>query len=493
MAKRANILFLFPDQLRADFLKCYGADFINTPAMDLLCREGVRFTNAYSPSPLCVPARASLLTGQNCIKTGVFHNDHWLRPDHDTCGVRTWPSLLSEAGYHTEAIGKMHFYPWDINEGFNHRVIADDKRHFHIQDDYADYLKQHGLAKYPASDTPGYLEHKGAVANKFPPEHQVDKWVGDRTCEFLENYKSEKPFALMVGFPGPHCPYDPPLDSIDMYKPDNMPDSFPDTAESRAFLQDSIKGNRLPWNGVDYTEFTESQRKRVKAYYAALVTLIDNQIGRIIDVLRKKNQLENTVIILSSDHGDYVGDFSMVGKTQFFEPASHVPLIVKYPGVDGGREIGSTVSLTDIQATILAIAGIKPDAANRDAVVLDGLPLEQSRRRDYLFAPSIAGYMIVKEEWKYCRYHNGVHSLHNIKSDPKEQKNLIHHGEFRAMISEFDALLFQEIFDSIQTANFEKVVNRGGLVGEGTFGLRGWQRTYPEKAGIPLPHQVGRK
>ena len=107
MSDRLNLLFIMPDQLRAYFLSCYGADFIETPHIDGLAARGVRYERAYSPSPICVPARAMLLTGRNAIQTGVLTNEHYLRPDLDDCGIRTWPEQLGEVGYATAAIGKM--------------------------------------------------------------------------------------------------------------------------------------------------------------------------------------------------------------------------------------------------------------------------------------------------------------------------------------------------------------------------------------------------
>lgn len=481
MQKKKNIVFLFPDQLRADFLGCYGAKFIKTPNIDALCDEGIKYERALSPSPVCVPARASLLTGKNCIKTGVFNNDHWLRPDHDACGMKTWPELLSENGYHTEAIGKMHFYPWDIGEGFRHRVISEDKRHIFIKDDYYHYLKEHGLSKYHASEGEGYLENKGAAPSKIPLEHQIDKWVADRTCEFIENYKSDEPFALMVGFPGPHCPYDPPKEMADLYDPGDMPDSIPETAESRAFKDDCIAGNKLSWNGVDYSVFTEQQKKKVRAYYAALVTFVDEQVGRVIDSLKKKGVFEDTMIIFSSDHGDYLGDFGMIGKRQFYESNIHIPLIVRHPDNKECKTVDSIVSLTDLYATILDSAGLSYNQYDGDSLVLPCLSEKADVKREYLFAPSLAGYMVAKGPYKYCRYNNGVNVLHNIEEDPAEQINLINDEKYRKIAQELDQIMINEIFGSIQAANDEKIVNRGGISGEGAFGERGWKRTYPAK------------
>jgi arylsulfatase A-like enzyme len=155
--RRPNLLFIFPDQLRADYVGCYGAGFARTPAIDALAADGVLYERALSMHPVCVPARAALLTGCNALSTGVLDNTHWLRPDHDSCGMPGWPSLLAAAGYHTEGIGKMHFTPWDFSEGFDHRVISEDKRHTLIEDDYGDYLAGHGLKKLRGWEEEGFV------------------------------------------------------------------------------------------------------------------------------------------------------------------------------------------------------------------------------------------------------------------------------------------------------------------------------------------------
>ena len=162
MSTQPNILFLLPDQLRPDFLGCYGADFLRTPAIDGLALAGVRFETAISPSPICVPARASMLTGQHAHTLGVMDNLSWLRPDRHAMGIHTWPEVLKQSGYQTAAIGKMHFYPWDADEGFAHRTIAEDKRHIHVQDDYAQALGSHGFHKLHGNDQLGYQRQVGA-------------------------------------------------------------------------------------------------------------------------------------------------------------------------------------------------------------------------------------------------------------------------------------------------------------------------------------------
>ena len=168
MPNQPNLIFIMPDQLRHDFLGCYGADFVETPNIDSLAKHGVRYTRAYSVSPICVPARALLLTGRNAIKNGVTDNSQWLRPDLAEMGIHTWPEMLAEQGYYTAAIGKMHFYPWDSTHGFQYRVGAEDKRWIHVRDEYYRHLREHGERKYHGNEHDGYFEHKGAIINRLP-------------------------------------------------------------------------------------------------------------------------------------------------------------------------------------------------------------------------------------------------------------------------------------------------------------------------------------
>ena len=146
-SKRPNIVFLFPDQFRADFTGFNGADWLNTPNIDSIAENGVSYSNSFSASPICVPARTALLTGMNAIRNGVTTNLHNLRADWRDAGLRTWPEILSENGYYTAGIGKMHFYPWDEKRGFQYRVVCEDKRWLDVRDDYYHYLKDKGLNK----------------------------------------------------------------------------------------------------------------------------------------------------------------------------------------------------------------------------------------------------------------------------------------------------------------------------------------------------------
>ena len=474
--EQPNILFLFPDQLRADFLGCYGAKFAKTPNIDWLCNNSLQYTRAISPAPICIAARASMLTGLNCIKTGVFTNDQWLRPDHSECGMPTWPEVLSNAGYHTEGIGKMHFYPWDISEGFDHRVIAEDKRWLEIEDDYMDYLKDHGFQKHHGEENPGYHENKGAACSPIPHEHQVDTWTTNQTISFLKNHNTSKPFACMVGFPGPHCPYDPPEDFSSIFHPDDMPKSLPENEISKHFRNEMIEGAKGSWNKVDYTDFPEEKRKLVKAYYCALIHQIDIGIGRIIETLKEIGQFDNTVIILSSDHGDFVGDHGLTSKSYFLNPAMNIPIMIKLPKGQH-QKINEVVSLTDVYSSILSLAGIK-DGENSDSKIMHGLP-HSSGPREYLFAPSHKGYMVIKGPWKYVRYFSGLKALTNTEEDPHDQNNRINDPHCHEVLLDLQTIMEKNIDSSIKRGHQEKVVERNLKHQDIAFYERGWQRKYP--------------
>ena len=165
MPERPNTVFLLPDQPRAGFLGCYGAQFMQTPHIDSIADGGTLCRNAYSASPVCVPARVSLLTGMNAIKNGVLDHSHFLRPDCRTSGLSTWSELLDEAGHHTAAIGKMQPYPWDASLGFRDRIIAEDQIWIHIQDDYAELLAAHGYHKTVGHEKPEYHANHGAFVS----------------------------------------------------------------------------------------------------------------------------------------------------------------------------------------------------------------------------------------------------------------------------------------------------------------------------------------
>ena len=481
MARQPNILFLMPDQLRWDFLRCYGAEFIDTPNIDRLASEGVRYERAYSTSPICVPARASLLTGLNAIRNGVTDNGQWLRPDLASCGVHTWPELLNAQGYYTAAIGKMHFYPWDINHGFQYRSICEDKRWLHVRDDYYHFLHERGHHKYHGNEHDGYFENRGAIVSKLPWELSWDHFVGQEAVRFLRTYGSNEedaPFAMMVGFPGPHCPYDPSQEFLDQIDPAAMPPAAPNAGHTPKLNQQNVEGNKRPWNGVDYSEFTDAHKRKIRAHYAALVKQIDHEVGQILATLEEIGQLDNTVIIFASDHGDYLGDHDLIGKGSFYEASIHVPLVVRFPDGSQTGVYDGLVTLGDVTATIVALAGCAlPEYL--DSRPLPAIELTTTPRAQ-IFGMVSNGWMVQDERWRLAKYSTGEAVLFDLQSDPNEQVNLYDDGLHQQIQHQLEMTLTQEIMRSLALAHEEKRVYRSDLSQDVGYGREGWQRPYPQ-------------
>jgi arylsulfatase A-like enzyme len=476
MDRQPNIVFLFPDQLRADFVGCYGASFAKTPALDALAAEGTLYERALSMHPICVPARAALLTGCNALSTGVLDNNHWLRPDHGDCGMPSWPSLLAAAGYHTEGIGKMHFTPWDMSEGFDHRVVAEDKRHVHVQDDYGAYLARHGLKKLRGWEEEGYLENRMASYGGIPTEHQVDAWVGRQAVDFLESYAGEKPFACMVAFPGPHDPYNPPREYAERFDPADMPEPAPGTPDTERFRAAHIRDYAGGSSRIDLETFPDGVKRRIRVHYSALIALIDEQVRDIVAAADARRDGRDTIIIFAADHGDFVGDYDFLGKNLFFDAAMHVPLIVRVPGGPRGVRSGELVTVTDIFATLLAAAGV-PDAVGRDSFPLSAVAPDGPRRQSALGATS-EGIVIDDGRYRLARYANGVATLYDF-AGKGEAANLIDSPAAQGVRSRLDTLLATEALKATNAAHDDKRYAYRTMTPDHPAHRRGWQRLYP--------------
>ena len=482
-ANRPNLLFIMPDQLRPDFLSCYGASFIDTPHIDSLCDSGVRYEKACASSPVCVPMRSTLLTGLNAIRTGVLGNGQYLRPDLTACGINTWPQLLSDGGYRTCAVGKMHFYPWEASMGFADRIVCEDKRWIHVEDDYQQYLKARGLRKLHGNEHEGYQEGRGAFVHQHDYEDSWDGFVGNETSRYIREYKSEAPFAIMVGFPGPHCPYDPSPQYCDLYSPHEMPEAYPVGEDQPPdFVEGNVRGSRSPWNGVDYTEFTTAHKMKIRAYYAALVKQIDDKVGEIIQALKDTGRYDNTIVVFCSDHGDYLGDHGLIGKGTYYESSTKVPLIVRIPGLHESRVHSGPISIEDITATLLQLGGCEVPSY-MDSQPLPDLGIEGSQARDVIYGFVASGSMCYDGTWKLARYGNGYAALFNTDEDRAEQNNRIDDPACLEIRARLDARLNAQMLRSINRAHAEKNHHTDWEDSAFAAGSGRWQRVYPQPIG----------
>ena len=477
MAQAPNIVFLFPDQLRPDFLSCYGAGFIDTPAIDWIAEHGIRYDNAYSASPVCVPARTALLTGMNAVRNGVTDNLHALRPDYNEAGIRSWPQIMAGSGYYTAAVGKMHFYPWDTLHGFQYRVACEDKLWALIRDDYYNYLKDRGLKKLRWSEYGDYQKRKGAAHTDVPWEHSWDRYTGREARRFIDTYGNDGPFALMVGFPGPHDPYDPAHDFPHTYRPQDMPAPIPASPSHGHSLREARLERRATM-GMELTPYTEDDMRDVRAHYAGLVKQIDHEVGEIIDTLRRNDLLENTVIVFATDHGDHLGDHGIEGKATFYESAAHIPLLVRAPGRGEGSTCSDLVELRDVTATMLALAGCDLPVY-MDAQPLPGLGLDGPPPRSHIFGILAGCWMAFDGRHKLCKYSSGEAMLFDLDNDRQEQDNLIADPSYTEVYRRLDAALTLELMSSMSFAMHDRMPRPDSMSVDEDVGREGWAWRFP--------------
>ena len=365
---RPNILWLCTDQQRYDTLGCYGNRFVKTPNIDRLAMDGIKFSNAYCQNPVCTPSRASFLTGRYPRTCRARQNGQDI-PNDEILVTR----LLRDNGYIGGLSGKLHLSTCNysvcktrerrIDDGYDYFAWSHGHGPAHEWPfhDYAIWLKEHGVEyAHPVRDDCKY------VRTGMPEEFHQTKWCTDKAIEFIETVKNEgSPWFFSVNWFDPHHAFDPPKEYLDRYLP--MLDSIP--------LPDYVLGelnNKSPLQRKDhlgaygktgsfaYDDMTEYDHKLIRAAYYAMIDLIDVQVGRLIGYLEATNQLENTIIIFHSDHGESLGDHGLYLKGGYFYEASvHVPLIISMKnGFLSNACSSALVELVDIAPTILEACGI---------------------------------------------------------------------------------------------------------------------------------------
>lgn len=442
---RKNLLFITTDQQRFDSLPSYGADFAITPNLDKLASRGVVFERCYVPAPICVPTRASMMTGQYPTAHGAKDNFSWLDE-----GAEKWTSAASAAGYRTTGIGKMHFSPWDIKEGFDERVICEDKRHFYLPDDHSRFMKSHGIVRPHPKDVPGYFSTCGAPDFPYQKELYPDVFIADRSVKWLEELGDE-PFALWVSFIGPHDPYDPPAEYSRLYEDAPIPAPIPRPEDPRTAPSYDERKKTQPGYGnsvfrIDYDDAAPEQIAGWRRNYFGNITLIDEGIGKIMEVLETKGILDNTVIIFTSDHGDALGDHGMIFKSFFYESMVHVPLIVR-DGKNRGRR-NALVGTTDIVAYFHDILGLDSPDLIQGKSIAPVLEDDSEVLNRFVFSEMPGRLMVFDGRYKYIHAKNGRHELYDHEKDPGEMRNLAEDPELVPRICELREALINHQMES---------------------------------------------
>ncbi|MHB0876221.1 MAG: sulfatase family protein, partial [Anaerolineae bacterium] len=316
MPGRPNVVLILTDQQRADAMGAAGNPVIRTPHLDRMARDGVLFTSAYTPAPVCVPARCSLLYGQYPHNTGCFDNSDSMPTDRPSLMER-----LAGAGYRTHGIGKMHFTPdSQALRGFDSRERQEEIVGRVEEDDYLQWLHAAGFAHvYDPFGQRGEMYYVPQVA-QMPARFHGSQWVGDRAVHFLEQRQAD-PFFLMVSFVHPHPPFSPPTPWNKLYRGALMP--LPKRPAGYEALQTHV--NRYQ-NRYKYRDAGQDDNllRVMKAFYYGCVSFVDYQVGRVLRALEQTGALDDTLVLFTSDHGEFLGDYGCFGKRSMLDAAARV-------------------------------------------------------------------------------------------------------------------------------------------------------------------------
>lgn len=413
---RPNIVLIFTDQQRADTIGALGNPVIRTPALDRLCRSGVAFTNAFSPSPVCISARCSLIHGQYPLHTGCYENT--VMP---TDGRQTFMAALTAAGYRTHGIGKCHFTPDGYAlRGFETREHQEELIRDPDKDDYLRFLHANGFRH--VCDPHGIRGEMYYVPqpSQYPAHLHPTQWLGDRSVAFVrENAGSQRPWFLFASFIHPHPPFAPPNPWHKLYRAPLMP--LPNVPADAEALQTFVNRfqNRYKYRdqGID-----QNLLRCQKAYYYATISFIDYQVGRLLEALQETGQLDNTLILFTADHGELLGDYHCFGKRSMHDACARIPMLARLPGrFAAGQVCTAPASLVDIAATVCGAAGARVESHPLDGCDLADLATGAAAREmvfaQHAFVPfkpqghllhqdpasraALSTYMAVSRRWKY--------------------------------------------------------------------------------------------
>lgn len=511
MSKQPNFLFIVTDQHRADHLGCYGNEVVKTPNIDGLAEKGQRWDRFYVANPICMPNRASIMTGRMPSLHGSRHNGIPLSKDHVN-----FVELLKDAGYETGLIGKSHLQSFtglpatnkfepkagstvpspELRDAFRdnrhgteydledmtkwetplaERIEGDfyGFRHVEVATNHADQAGGDYLlwAREQREDFDQLVGPENALPDErinapqawrtaVPEELYSTTWVADRSEAWLtERAEDDAPFFLQMSFPDPHHPFTPPGKYWDMYDPADMelPESFGkgELPPIKA-MQEALQKGTDPRDNQSPFAVTADEARDIIALTYGMITMIDDAVGRVLDKLEALGQKDNTIVIFTADHGDYMGDHSLMLKLLLhYQGLIRVPFIWSDPTAEANDQTDSGLaSSIDIPATILARAGIQPfngmqgrdllSVASPGAVIVE----EDSQRTMTGFDKPQRVRTVVTERYRMSlREGEDWNELYDLAEDPHEIHNLYDDPEFAAVRHEVTEIMLRKMIE----------------------------------------------
>jgi choline-sulfatase len=433
---------ILADEHSPKALGCAGHPFVHTPNLDALAARGTRFTAAYTPSPICVPARAALATGRELHAMGRYYDN----ADPYDGGIRSWHHALRDAGHEVVSIGKLHFrgLPPD-DHGFSEEKLA-----MHVVDGKGDLLAlirdetmqpRQGAAKMSATAGPGESDYT-----------RYDRDITAAAQVFLcarAAAPAGKPWALFVSLVTPHFPLIAPPEHFYRYPPAvvGVPKLY--AAEDRPRHPAILDyAQTVPYDS-HVRDIATAQR--MLAGYYGLVSFMDEQVGKILACLADCGLGETTRVLYSSDHGDNAGARGLWGKSVMYEESAGIPMILAGPGVPQGRLVGTPVSLTDVAATVLDAAGCAeppPPGSTSLFDILLGVEADRAVLSEYHASGSReAAFMLRDGRYKYVRYATYPPQLFDLEADPEELHDIASDPAHALLIARLEVALRERLGD----------------------------------------------
>ncbi len=460
--KAKNLVVVMSDEHNSKFLGCAGHSIVQTPHFDQMAAEGMHFTDACTPSPICVPARAAFATGRYVHDIG-----HWDNAMPYTGAHRGWGHELQDAGIRVESIGKLHYRRDEDPAGFDVEHIP-----MHV-------AGGHGMVWASIRDPYLTIQERGggrmlgkSIGAGESPYTQYDRSVVSRTIEWLEQSAHQNsPFVLYVGLVAPHFPLVCPQEFYDLYSRAGLPEPK---------LSPATGYKRHPWveeqNAMMDSEsaFVDADERRaaLTAYYG-LVSWLDHNVGQIRNTLQQTGLADTTNMIYTSDHGDNVGARGLWGKSNMYQESVAIPLIMSGPDVPRGEHCSTPVDLLDLYPTILQGAGLDSDqSANRPgrslfaAAAGQALPARSMFSEYHAAGSNTACYMLRSGQWKLIYYVRHEPELFNLDDDPEELNNLaalVEHAEvLRQLVGELEAICNPEETDLAAKRDQQALIEHHG-------------------------------
>ena len=460
MSAPPDFVWVNCDQLRWDAVGYAGNGVVHTPNLDRLAARGVWFENAYCASPLCSPARASWLTGTYPHGHRLCNNYAPSRERIEGCslsdGVATIADLLKERGYRCGNVGVWHLSDDAVPaHGFTDHWCCFSYIYENLPGPFFGYLEDLGIANPYALDAPGVFRYgrEMPLGVLTDPRQQRTTWTVDQALGVLERDRAE-PLFLLVGIKDPHPPIIPPRELLALYPLDQLPfpDNFHDPLDGKPRSQ-TRRRCRIPPGSITVEEF-----RTVIRYYYALVTHIDQQIGRLIAALERAGRFDRTIFVVNSDHGEMLGNHGFVEKALMYEESVRVPCLISWPAaIPAGQRVAVPLGGVDLVPTLLDLAGAPlpnalegrsvahaimagtaPEPAPVFAEVASAAAIYEGNRDPAQYAAHV---MVLAHDWKYVWNRFEVDELYDLAADPAEMDNRAASPACAARVAEMRRLI----------------------------------------------------